>query len=343
MSRTVFGTLPDGRVVHRLVLGARPGPVLELLELGASVHRLDVTPPGGSGRNVVLGHPGVADRLASTAYLGATVGRYANRIAGAWFPLDGRRVELTANDRGNNLHGGPEGFDRRLWSTLESSPTHAVLGLDSPDGDQGFPGRLSCLARFEVGRDLVRVEYVATTDAPTVVNLTNHAYFNLDGEGAGDVRGHRLSVAADRFTPVDDTGVPLDGHRSVDGTPFDLRSPVRLGEAMSSDHPQVTAVGGLDHHLVVGGSGLRELAVLESAIGDLRLTLSSDRPGLQVYTANNLTGTERATSGGRHERWSGVALEPQHAPDSPHHPDWPSVVLRPGETYRTATEWRFTA
>lgn len=342
MSQSVLGTLPDGRAVHRLVVGTGPGPVLELVELGASVQRLDVTLPDGSVRNVVLGHPTLAERLASTTYLGASIGRYANRIAGARFDLDGRLVTLTPNDRGHNLHGGPDGLDRRLWSTLELSPTHAVLGIESPDGDQGFPGALSCQVRFEVGPDRVRIEYVATTDAVTCVNLTNHAYLNLDGEGAGDVLGHRLSVAADEFTPVDATGVPYDGHRPVAGTPFDLREPVLLAAVVTADHPQVLAASGLDHNFVGRGSGLRELAVLESSAGDVALRLSSDQPGLQVYTANSFTGTERATSGGLHPRWGGIALEPQHFPDSPNRPDWPSTVLHPGQTYRTLTEWRLT-
>jgi aldose 1-epimerase len=250
-------------------------------------------------------------------------------------------VELTANDHANNLHGGPDGFDRRLWTTLEASGDHVVLELDSPDGDQGFPGRVRCRVRFEALPDRVRIEYSATTDAPTVVNLTNHAYFNLDG--AGDVLGHRLSVAADAYTPVDDAGIPLGEHQEVVGTPLDLRHRALLADVVAAPHPQlVSAGGGLDHNFVLRGSGLREVAELESADGDVRLTLVSDQPGLQVFTANSFDVADPATSGGVHGRWAGVALEPQHFPDSPNRPGWPSTVLRPGETYRTVTEWRFT-
>lgn len=334
--------MPDGRPVRRVVLGRAPGLVVELLTLGATLHRLEVTPSAGERRNVVLGHPTVAEYLAGTDYIGAVVGRYANRIAGARFELDGVEHRLGDNDRGHNLHGGPDGFDRRLWSLHEAGPDHAVLALDSPDGDQGFPGALTVRLTVRVGFDTLRSEFLATTDAPTLVNLSSHAYFNLDGEAAPSIDQHLLRVAADQYTPTDAGAIPYGEHASVHGTPFDFREPARIGERVRRPHPQVLGAQGIDHNFVLRGSGLREAAVLESGARDLRLALYTDRPGLQVYTGNFLDGTGHGTSGVLYRQGAGIALEPQLFPDSPHRPDWPSAVLRPGQTYRAVTELRLT-
>jgi galactose mutarotase-like enzyme len=341
MRLSEFGTLDDGRVVHRLVLGSAPGAVLHLLTLGATVHRLEVTGGDGQRRNVVLGHPAPADYLASTYYIGGTIGRYANRIAGGRFPLDGAETQVGAHDRGNQLHGGPDGFDRRLWTVLEQSEGHAVLGLESPDGDQGFPGALSTRVRFEVYGDRVRMSFEATTDATTVVNLTSHAYFNLDGDGAGTIDDHVLTLHADEYTPVDPTGIPLGEHAPVTGTPFDFRAPTRLGPAIRTDHDQVVPARGIDHNYVVRGQGQRTAAVLESTRTRTRLELRSDQPGLQVYTGNFLDGAHRSTEGGLYRQGDGIALEPQLFPDSPNRPEWPSALLRPDETYRAELVWEF--
>src|SRR6478672_2632436 len=196
-SDRVFGQLPDGREVRLLTIGTEPGPVVEVLALGATVHRLLVTCGDGERRNVVLGHPDVAERLASGDYLGGTIGRYANRIAGGRFVLDGREVTVGAHDRGNSLHGGPEGFDVRMWDVVSHGPDEVVLSLTSPDGDQGFPGTVEVTVTYRVDGDTVSVAMAATTDATTVVNLTNHAYLNLGGEGAGTIDDHLLLVEAD--------------------------------------------------------------------------------------------------------------------------------------------------
>lgn len=336
-----YDELPDGRPVHALTIGAAPGPVVEVLTLGATVHRLEVAGADGERRNVVLGHASVAERLASTSYVGGTIGRYANRIAGGRFPLDGREVVVGTHDRGHSLHGGPDGFDRRLWEVVEHTADEVVLTLVSPDGDQGFPGTVSVLVRYRVVGDTVRVEMQATTDAPTVVNLTNHAYFHLDGEGAGTIDEHLLRVPADEFTPVDAASIPLGGHAPVDGTPFDLREPTPLGTALRRDHPQLLDARGIDHNFVVRGAGLRTHAVLESPRSGIRMELRSDQPGLQVYTGNFLDGTIPSTRGGRYRQGDGVALEPQLFPDSPNRPDWPSAQVRPGETYAATLEWSF--
>lgn len=337
-----FGALEDGSVVRRLVLGSAPGVVLHLLTLGAVVHRLEVTGGDGVRRNVALGYATAADYLAATDYLGAIIGRYANRIAGGRFALAGREVRVGAHDRGNHLHGGPDGFDRRLWSVLEQSETHAVLGLVSPDGDQGFPGALSARVRFAVAGDLVAISFEATTDATTPVNLTCHAYLNLDGDGAGVIDDHLLQVAADAYTPVDATGIPTGGHHPVAHTPFDFRVPARIGAALRVGDEQVLMARGIDHNFVVRGTGLRTAAVLTSPRTGTRLELRSDQPGVQVYTGNFLDGSRRSSGGGPYRQGDGIALEPQRFPDSPNRPDWPSSLLGPGETYRAEMSWEFT-
>src|SRR3954451_435772 len=219
MTSSEFGRLPDGTQVRVLVLGTPPGPVLELLDLGATVHRLEVTGGDGVRRNVTLNHDSAAAYLESTTYFGATVGRYANRIAGGRFELDGEAIQVGVNDRGNHLHGGPDGFNRRLWTVAEHGPDEARLTLVSPDGDQGFPRTLRVSARFRPTSDSVQIDFEATTDRPTVVNLTNHAYFNLDGDSAATVDEHLLELAADRYTPVDPAGIPVgeaaDGARAA--------------------------------------------------------------------------------------------------------------------------------
>lgn len=337
-----FGATPQGPV-QRLTVGSAPGPVLELLDHGATVHRLWVTGGDGVRRNVVLGHATPEDYLASTNYLGGTIGRYANRIAKGRFPLGDREVQLDVNDRGNTLHGGPDGFDRQRWTVADSSEDHVTLRLVSPDGDGGFPGQLEVSARFETTGDSVRVQLEATTDATTVVNLTSHAYFNLDGEGSGTIDDQLLQVDADDYLPIDDTGIPLEALAPVQDTPFDLRHPTRLGEVVRGTHPQVVGARGVDHNYALRGSGWRVVATLASPRTSTRMELLSDQPGLQVYTGNSLDGALGSTEGGLYRQGDGLALEPQLFPDSPNRPEFDSAVLHEGETYRASLEWRFLA
>ncbi|MFI2708464.1 aldose epimerase family protein, partial [Nocardioides sp. CER28] len=328
-----FGEMPDGRPVERVTIGAAPGVVVDVLTLGATAHRVEVTGGDGVRRNVALGRDTVAHLLGVDGFLGATIGRYANRIAGGRFPLDGAPVTIGTSDRGNSLHGGPDGWDKRLWTVASSSATSVTLTLVSPDGDMGFPGTVTASVTYEVDGATVRIIHTATTDAPTVVNMTNHSYFNLDGDGAGTVDAHTLAVYADHFTPVDATGIPLGDHAPVDGTPFDLRTPTLLGPVLRVDEPQLADAGGIDHNFVVRGAGLRPAALLSSARTRTSLELLTDQPGLQVYTGNVLGGPGR--DGRRYRVGDGIALEPQLSPDTPNHPTWPSARLAPGETYRS--------
>jgi aldose 1-epimerase len=327
-------------VVDSVVLGGPPGPELHLLPHGATVHRLIVTSGDGVRRDVVLGYDDPADALGQPHYLGATVGRYANRIADGRFELDGREVRVAVHDRGNSLHGGPDGFDRRAWTLREHSPARAVLRLVSPDGDQGFPGNLEVEARFEVSGDSVELELSALTDATTVVNLTNHAYFNLAGAGSGSVEDHALLIGAEEYLPVDATGIPLGGPAAVAGTAFDLRRGARLGAVLHSDDPQIRDAGGLDHNFVLGAGGWRRVAVLRCAATGSELELRTDQPGLQVYTGNAFDGAGPDVAGRPLEPWDGIALEPQLPPDSPNRTPQASV-LRPGERYLWRCSWTF--
>ncbi|MBK9477037.1 MAG: galactose mutarotase [Tetrasphaera sp.] len=316
---------------------------VDVLEQGATIQRLFVPDAAGHVRNIVLGHSGPGDYRQSTGYLGAVVGRYANRIAGGRFELDGRQWVLAANEGTTTLHGGPDGFDRRLWTVLEVQGDRLTLQLVSPHGDGGFPGRLVVTVTYAVSPDRLRIDLSATTDAPTVVNLTNHSYFNLDGEDAPTIHEHALQVAAESYLPTGPDGIPTGEVASVEGTPFDLREARVLGEVLRAPHPQIAAAGGLDHTFVVRGSGIREHAVLTSARTGLRLAVSSDQPGIQVYTGDHLQPLPVGTSGRSYLPGAGVALETQHFPDSPHRPEFPSTVLRPGETFSTTTIWDITA
>ncbi len=327
-----FGESSRGPV-QVLSIGSEPGPVIEVLDLGATVHRLWVTGGDGVRRNVVLGHATAEEYLDSVDYVGGTIGRFANRIKDGRFTLDGRIVQLATNERGNSLHGGPEGFDRQVWEVTHLSADQLTLKLQSPDGDQGFPGHVTAMAAFEVTEDSVRVLLGAITDAPTVVSLTSHAYFNLDGDGSGPVDDQLLCVRAAEYLPTDTSGIPLTP-APVEGTAFDLRAPTRLG-------PRIAESGGFDHSLTLEGSGWRLAATLDSPVTRTRLELSTDQPGLQVYTGGGLDGSRRSTTGRPYAKGDGLALEPQLFPDTPNRPEFGSAVLRPEDAYYARLEWRF--
>lgn len=327
-----FGQSSRGPV-RAFTIGSGPGPVLEVLDLGATIHRLWLTGGDGVRRNVVLGHATAEEYLGSDDYIGGTIGRYANRVGGGEFPLDGDTFALETNDRGNSLHGGPDGFHRRMWEVVRHTGSQVALRLTSPSGDQGFPGELTVIVAFETAADSVSVRLQATCDAPTVVNLTSHAYFNLGGDSSGPVDEHLLRVVAGSYLPVDEVGIPLDP-RAVNDGPFDLREPVRLGDVIAT-------TGGLDHNFVLDNSPWQTAAVLDSPGTRTRMALGTDQPGLQVYSGTGFDGTRRSTTGKPYEQSAGLALEPQRFPDTPNRPDFGSAVLRPGEAYTSHIEWRF--
>ena len=332
--------LEDGET--RLVkLGREPGIVVDLLDLGATIKRIEV--PHGPGRrvNVALGHPTPEDYRRGSLFLGGTIGRFANRIADGSFDLDGYPVQLDTTDRGHHLHGEPRGYHRRPWVLGDVSPDEATLLMHSPDGDQGLPGALDVTARFRVSRTSLDIHLTAVSSATTVVNLTNHLYLNLDGEGAGSIDRHCLQVRADHYLPIDADGLPLGPTAEVAGTPLDFRQPTRLAGPMRSTHEQVTRARGIDHNYVLDSDGFRPVATLTSSSGGLRAVLETDQPGLQVYTGNFLDGTATTSNGRTLRQGDGIALEPQLFPNSPNEFAYPSPVLRPGSVYRSRIRWTF--
>lgn len=345
VERVPFGRLPTGEPVDAWVLRSACGVEARVVGYGGAIVSLLAPDRAGRLADVVLGYDDVRGYVDGRAYLGALIGRYANRIRGGRFRLDGREYALPVNDGPNHLHGGPRGFHRALWSVepLRTAEGAGVaLSHDSPDGDQGYPGAVRARVAYllTAGGDLV-VDYHAVCDRPTPVNLTQHSYFNLTGDPAGDVLDHRLRLEADGFTPVDDTRIPTGEIAPVAGTPFDFREPAALGARIGADDPQLARAGGYDHNFVLRGAGLRLAARVHEPGSGRVLEVHTTEPGVQFYSGNFLDGTERGKGGIPYGRRCGFCLEPQHFPDSPNQPAFPSAILRPGERYASRTVYRF--
>ncbi|MFF5257744.1 aldose epimerase family protein [Actinomadura viridis] len=354
ITREPFGALADGTRIDRYTLSNGRGMRVRVLTYGGIVQSLDVPDRTGRPGNVALGFGSLSGYLSdayakANPYFGAIIGRYGNRIGGARFTLDGREYRLPANDGPNSLHGGAEGFDKRVWQA-EPVQGDGTVGLrltrTSPSGEEGYPGTLKTTVTYTVTpRDELRIGYRATTDEPTVVNLTNHTYFNLAGEGSGDVYGHRLQIDASRYTPVDSTLIPTGEVAAVRGTPLDFTRPQAIGDRIREGHPQLLIGQGYDHNYVLdrGGPGLiRAARVTEPRSGRVMDVLTTE-PGLQFYSGNFLAGTLIGTSGKAYRQGDGFCLETQHFPDSPNKPGFPSTTLRPGQAYDTTTVYAFSA
>ncbi|NAZ77876.1 galactose-1-epimerase [Kineococcus sp. T13] len=341
-----WGRLEDGTPVGRWTLD--DGAVrVGLVEHGARVQSALVPGRDGERADVVLGFADLAPYAAGGRSFGASVGRFANRIGGGRFSLDGQAYAIPVTDRGNAMHGGLRPFSELLWSAHPVEGRCGVrFSLLSPDGDNGFPGALSVHVTYVLHEGALTVESLATTDAATVLNLTNHSYFNLAGDGSGTVDGHLVQVLADRFLPVDGTGLPTGELRPVQGTPFDLREPVAVGSRVEADDEQLLRGKGFDHCYVLsdepGGTRSQSLAArVEEPVSGRVLEVWTDQPGLQLFTGGSLAGTLVGKSGVAYGPRAGLALEAQGLPDAPNHPEFPSTVLRPGEEFRSVTEFRF--
>ncbi|MGJ5179354.1 aldose epimerase family protein [Bradyrhizobium oligotrophicum] len=348
ITRGIFGTLPDGRDVERVVLRGTDGFEARIITFGAALQALLVPDARGAVDDVVLGHDDLLSYVKFRKFFGATVGRYANRIAGARFTLDGDDVRLDANDGAHALHGGPDGFDRKLWQIVaaeEGEQPSVTLLYVSPDGEASYPGRLDVRVTYQLtGPMELSVSFSARTTRATVVNLTNHSFFNLDGLSAGTgILDHRLTLAADHYLAIDETAIPLaEPPRAVAGTPFDFRDPHPVGARIRADDPQIRCGRGYDHNFCLrDGAGVRLAARLESPRSGRVMELLTDQPGLQIYSGNYLDAT---TSGkGRAFRQSdAICLEPQAWPDSPNRPDFPSPHLSPDDVYGHRTVYRFS-
>jgi aldose 1-epimerase len=342
--REPFGKLADGTEVELLTLTNKNGVEVQLITFGAIVRSIKVPDRNGKVADIVHGFDDLDGYVRAHPYFGAVIGRYGNRIGNARFTLEGTTYKLAANNGPNHLHGGVKGFDKYVWDVRPSADNAGVtFSRTSPDGEEGYPGTLQVRVTYVLtDTNQLRITYEAATDKATPVNLTSHSYFNLAGHDAGDVMQHQLAIVADRYTPVDRDLIPTGELARVEGTPFDFRKPVAIGARINGSHEQLTFGRGYDHNWVLGtGAGLRRAArVVEPASGRT-LDVSTTEPGLQFYTGNFLDGTIKGKGGTVYKHRSAFCLETQHFPDSPNKPDFPSTILRPGETYRSQTVFSF--
>ncbi len=349
--RTAFGSTRAGEPVDLYTLTNRNNVELRVISYGGIITSLRVPDRDGVVADVVLGHDSVQEYAADTSYFGAIIGRVVNRIAGARFTVDGRDYRVTANRPPNHLHGGLLGFDRMVWrvTPVREASDGPAAGIElrhrSPDGDQGYPGNLDVRVLYVLtdGNELI-VDYLATTDQPTPVNLSQHSYFNLAGHGSGDILGHRLWINADEFTPMREDFTPTGRFAPVAGTPFDFRTPTVIGARIGDDDEQLRIGHGYDHNYVIDreGPGMVQAARLVDPGSGRTLDVRTTEPGMQLYTGNYIEGPVPGKEGRRYGRHSGLSLETQHFPDAPNQPAFPSIILRPGREYRSRTVFGFS-
>jgi aldose 1-epimerase len=347
ISRQSFGKAPDGAPVELFTLHNKNGAEARICSYGGIVVSLKVPDRNGEVADVVLGYDSLADYIKDSPYFGALIGRFGNRIAKGKFTLNGKQYNLATNNYPNALHGGLKGFDKVVWtSRILPSTVGAALELHylSKDGEEGYPGNLSVTAVYTLTDDnALRLDYTATTDKSTVLNLSHHSYFNL--AGSGDVLGHQVTILADKFTPVDSTLIPTGELQPAEGTPFDFRKPSAIGARINQDDEQLKFGKGYDHNWVIN-KPMGQLALMarvyEPTSGRV-LEVSSTEPGLQFYTGNFLDGTLKGKGGWVYQFRHGFTMEPQHYPDSPNQPIFPSTLLNPGEVYTNTIIYRFSA
>jgi aldose 1-epimerase len=341
---TVFGKTREGDTVSLYTLRNGVGMTVKIMTLGGIITEIWVPDRDGKLDDVTLGFDNLEGYLRGHPFFGCITGRVANRIAGGRFELDGKQYTLATNNGPNHLHGGLQGFDKKNWKPQASQVPDGpqlLLTYLSKDGEEGYPGNLNCTVIYTLtSRNEIRIEYTATTDKPTPVNLTNHAYFNLGGRKAGNILDHEIQIFADFYTPADETLIPTGEIRSVAGTPLDFRQPRRIGERLQEI--QATPVG-YDHNFVLrkSGKGLTLAAKVFEPRTGRTLEMETTEPGVQFYTGNFLDGSIQGKDGVRYGQYHGFCLEAQHFPDSVNKPHFPSVILRPGNTYRQTTVYRF--
>lgn len=349
-----FGTMPTGEPVKVVTLENDHGMRVRVLTYGGTLQTIEVPDRDGHVQDIVLGFGDLSHYLHEVAdghlYFGAMIGRYANRIAYGRFTLDGHAYQVPVSLPPHTLHGGTKGFDKRLWSIVSTSHdaggAHLTLGLVSRDGDQGFPGTMHVTVDYTLDdQDSLTLHFHATTDKPTVVSLTSHSFWNLGGEASGSIENDVIRINADRYTPTDPTGIPTGEIASVAHTPYDLRRPTRIGTHLRDDDPQLDMDRGYDKNFVIDGAANqapRLAATLYSPRSGRQMEVWTTQPGLQFYTSNGLDGRYHGISGHAYRQTDAVSLETEAFPDSPNHPQFPSVVLRPGAAYDSTTRFHFS-
>jgi len=344
ITKTSFGTV-DGQSVDIYTLTSAKGVEARITNYGGTVVSLKTPDKSGKTGDIVQGFDDLKGYLQDEPYFGAVIGRYANRIGKARFTLNGKEYTLAANDGQNSLHGGKKGFDKRIW-TASVKGNSLELTYISKDGEEGYPGTLTAKVVYTMEKNGdIRIDYSATTDKDTVVNLSNHSYFNLKGQGNGDILDHELTLFASKYTPVDSGLIPTGDLVPVKGTPFDFLTPHKIGERIEGSDEQLKLGKGYDHNWVLdakAGSLAKAAEVYEAGSGRV-LEVWTNQPGIQFYTGNFLDGTLKGKDGKVYGRRAALCLETQHFPDSPNHPKFPSTVLKPEKTYHETTVWKFSA
>lgn len=347
VERAPFGKTPDGEAVEAITLSNARGMQARIITYGATLQALLAPDRNGQLADVTTGYPTMDGYIAKSEFFGASIGRYANRIAGGRFTLDGKSYQAPLNNGPNSLHGGSKGFDKVNWKVVEAKQGSVSLRYVSPHMDQGYPGTMTVTATYTLEADnTLRIDYRATTDRPTIVNLTNHAYWNLAGEGSPDgAMGHILTIPADHFTPVDKTLIPTGEFRPVEGTVFDFRRPMPIGARVRASDHQILFGQGYDHNWVIDRSvatAPRLLARVEEPKSGRVLEVLSNQPGIQFYSGNFLDATVVGKAGQLYRQGDAIALEPQKFPDTPNKPEFGSARLEPGETYHHVILFRFS-
>lgn len=341
ITKSDFGTTNTGDTIHIYHLENTSGAYVEIIDFGCRLVKIVVPDRTGNSRDVCLGFDAIDGYEKDNCHLGAVVGRVANRIKDGRFSLNGTVYQLAVNNGSNHLHGGLVSYGSRIWNA-KISDEKLILTLQSTDGEEGYPGNLTLSVTYGWSEDNeLSILYEASTDADTLLNVTSHGYFNLNGEGSGDILSHELFIDADTITELDDTQAPTGALITVDGTPFDFRTMHTIGKYMSSEYEQFQKFGTYDHNFVINGTGLREAAVLQSKESGIRMTCFTDQPGMQLYVANQplpLPGKD----GKSYERYASVCLETQHFPDAINHENFPSIVLTPNDAFRSKTLYHFS-
>ncbi len=342
-----YGKTPDGQEVAEFTLRNTAGMELKVITYGGIITSWTAPDKDGKYENIVLGYDNLEQYIASNPYFGAIIGRYGNRIAKGQFSLNGENFQLETNDGPNHLHGGVKGFDKVVWNGQgETNENAAILTLTytSADGEGGYPGTMEIAVVYKLDNDnQLIVSYQATSDKTTIVNLTQHSYFNLSGDFSQTILDHELSIDADKFLPVDETLIPTGELTDVSGTPFDFRSPKAIGKEVEAEDEQLVRGKGYDHCWALNNPGsFRKVATVVHPTSGRQLEIATDEPGIQFYGGNFLDGTLPMPGGGTYAYRTGFCLETQHYPDSPNQPDFPSVVLEPGQKYTSKTSFKFS-